>query len=111
MDNSSLKKQEGMEESEEVPGGDSYCVTFSMRLVQWRHQYGWTQEELAIASGLSVRYIGDLERRGRNLTLRTLQKIVETFEVTLDVFWVADHMEVSPKVGAVKTNEVNLDTE
>lgn len=66
----------------------SYREIFSVQVVRWRHQFGWTQEELANNSGLSTRYIGDVERRSRNVTIQSMEKLVAPFGVGLEAFWV-----------------------
>lgn len=38
---------------------------------------GLTQEELAEKAGLQYKYIGGVERGERNVSLRTLEKIIE----------------------------------
>ena len=46
-----------------------------------RKERGWTQEELAVRSGLSQQYLSDLERGRRNPTVVTLYEISQALEV------------------------------
>lgn len=51
------------------------------KISQWRYYKGWTQEMLAAQSGLSTRYIGDVERRSRGMTIRTLDWFLRAYDV------------------------------
>jgi transcriptional regulator with XRE-family HTH domain len=47
-----------------------------------RKAKGFTQEELAEKAGLQYSYIGGVERGERNVSLETLEKIIEGLDVT-----------------------------
>ena len=51
------------------------------RIKGLRKARGWTQEQLAEAACLHYSYIGGVERGDRNISLETLEKIVEAFGV------------------------------
>jgi len=51
------------------------------QLVRMRRRKGLTQEQVAHEAGLSRSYVGDIERRKRNITLKTLEKLAAALEV------------------------------
>ncbi|WP_063565797.1 helix-turn-helix transcriptional regulator [Paenibacillus sp. O199] len=51
------------------------------RMRELRKAKGWTQEQLAEAAGLHYSYIGGVERGDRNISLETLEKIINGFQV------------------------------
>ncbi|HBU83666.1 MULTISPECIES: helix-turn-helix domain-containing protein [Paenibacillus] len=51
------------------------------RIRELRKAKGWTQEQLAEAAGLHYSYIGGVERGDRNISLETLEKIINGFQV------------------------------
>jgi len=51
------------------------------RIRELRKAKGWTQEQLAEAAGLHYSYIGGVERGDRNISLETLEKIINAFKV------------------------------
>jgi transcriptional regulator with XRE-family HTH domain len=53
----------------------------AIRVRQVRTAKGWTQEELADRVGLSVRYIGMLERGVNSPTVRVLSKLAAALQV------------------------------
>jgi transcriptional regulator with XRE-family HTH domain len=53
----------------------------ALRLRQVRNEHNWTQEELADRVGLSVRYIGQIERRRASPTVNVLGRIADTFGI------------------------------
>lgn len=56
-------------------------VLFGKRLATLRRARGWTQEDLAAESGISQRYISDVERGLRNIALRNICRLAEALEV------------------------------
>lgn len=56
-------------------------VLFGRRLAALRHARGWSQEELADASGISPRYIGDVERGARNIALINICRLAKALGV------------------------------
>ena len=57
------------------------------RLREYRVQRGYTQEMLAEKSGLHNTYIGQVERAEKNITLASLEKILNALEINFsDLF-------------------------
>lgn len=50
-------------------------------IVELRKQCGWSQEQLALKSGLSQSYLSGIENGKRNLTLRVILRLAHTLEV------------------------------
>ena len=62
------------------------------RIKGLRAEKGLSQEELAFLSGVHRAYIASLEMGKRNISLRTLEKIVNAFNMTMhDFFEFGDH--------------------
>lgn len=55
---------------------------FGLHLVQLRKAHGWSQEKLALESGLARSYVGGIERGQRNLALINICILAETLGVT-----------------------------
>jgi transcriptional regulator with XRE-family HTH domain len=53
----------------------------AVRLRQIRHERAWTQEELADRVGLSVRYIGQIERCQASPTVSVLGRLADALHV------------------------------
>lgn len=56
-------------------------VLFGKRLTQLRKVRGWSQERLALESGLARGYLGGVERGQRNIALINICRLAETLEV------------------------------
>jgi transcriptional regulator with XRE-family HTH domain len=56
-------------------------ILFGRRLAQLRRQKGWSQEKLALESGIARSYLGGVERGQRNIALINICKLAETLEV------------------------------
>lgn len=54
---------------------------FGQHLIELRRAKGWSQERLALESGLARSYIGGIERGQRNLALINICVLAETLEV------------------------------
>lgn len=54
---------------------------FGQHLVQLRKKRGWSQEKLALESGLARSYIGGIERGQRNLALQNICILAHTLGV------------------------------
>jgi transcriptional regulator with XRE-family HTH domain len=52
-----------------------------------RKEQGLTQEQLAEMSGLQTSYIGGIERGERNISLLTLEKIINSLNISPDSFF------------------------
>jgi transcriptional regulator with XRE-family HTH domain len=55
---------------------------FGKHLVELRKVHGWSQERLALESGLARSYVGGIERGQRNLALINICILAETLGVT-----------------------------
>lgn len=62
--------------------GDPRAV-FGKHLAALRRVRGWSQEELASESGLSRRYISDVERGRRNIGLCNLCRLADALSIPL----------------------------
>ena len=71
-----------------------------MTLKEYRHQYGLTQRDLAMRSGVSIRTIQEIENRKRligNITVNTAVRLAKALGVTVEdltgkIFNVEDKM-------------------
>ncbi len=55
----------------------------SQNMIRLRAQLGWSQERLADAAKLHRTYIGAVERKERNPSLRSIQRIANALGVTV----------------------------
>ena len=56
-------------------------VLFGRRLAQVRKLKGWSQEKLALESGIARSYLGGVERGQRNVALLNICKLAQTLEI------------------------------
>ncbi|HEX7643468.1 MAG TPA: helix-turn-helix transcriptional regulator [Burkholderiaceae bacterium] len=56
---------------------------FGRRLAELRKERGWSQEQLALESGLARSYLGGVERGQRNIALLNICKLADTLQVPL----------------------------
>lgn len=56
-------------------------IQFGRRLAHLRKMRGWSQEHLALESGLARSYVGGIERGQRNLSLRNICLLATTLEI------------------------------
>lgn len=56
-------------------------VRFGLKLMEIRKTRGWSQERLALESGLARSYLGGVERGQRNIALLNIFKLAEALEV------------------------------
>jgi len=54
---------------------------FGLRLIEVRKEKGWSQERLALESGLARSYLGGVERGQRNIALLNIFKLAEALGV------------------------------
>ena len=52
-------------------------------IVQLREEQGLSQMDLAVATGYSLRYIGDVERGAKSATLRTMKDLATLLNLHL----------------------------
>jgi DNA-binding Xre family transcriptional regulator len=55
---------------------------FGQHLIKLRKQRGWSQEKLALESGLARSYVGGIERGQRNIALKNICMLADALEVT-----------------------------
>lgn len=59
------------------------CMKFGKRLCQLRKEKkSWSQERLALESGLARSYVSGVERGVRNISLRNICKLAEILEIS-----------------------------
>lgn len=54
---------------------------FGKRLIELRKEHGWSQEKLALESGLARSYMGEVERGKRNISLINICILADTLGV------------------------------
>lgn len=52
-------------------------------VIYYREKLGLSQMDLAVATGYSLRYVGDIERGAKSATLRTMNDLSTLFNVRL----------------------------
>lgn len=60
---------------------DDPRVLFGRRLAELRRAKGWSQEKLALESGLARSYLGGVERGQRNIALVNICRLAETLGI------------------------------
>lgn len=58
---------------------------FGKKLAQLRKELGWSQEQLALESGLARSYVGGVERGQRNIALLNICRLAETLGISPSV--------------------------
>ena len=53
-------------------------LRFGLKLIEIRKTRGWSQERLALESGLARSYLGGVERGQRNIALLNICRLAET---------------------------------
>ena len=56
---------------------------FGQALLAWRKKRGLSQMDLAVASGYSLRYVGDIERGMKSATMRTMHDLATLLDIRL----------------------------
>ena len=59
----------------------NYKLLFGKRLAQLRKQLGFSQEALALESGIARSYLSGVERGQRNISLVNICRLAETLKV------------------------------
>jgi transcriptional regulator with XRE-family HTH domain len=57
-------------------------VLFGQRLAQVRKAKNWSQERLALESGIARSYLGGVERGQRNIALLNICRLADTLELS-----------------------------
>jgi transcriptional regulator with XRE-family HTH domain len=65
------------------PDPSTFEQAFGNAVLAWRRKRGWSQMDLAVASGYSLRYIGDIERGAKSATMRTMHDLAILLDVKL----------------------------
>jgi len=60
-------------------------IRFGKHLAALRKAQGWSQEDLALESGLARSYLGGVERGQRNISLLNICKLAETLQMSPSV--------------------------
>ena len=71
--------------------------TFGNNCRRIRNKNGFTQEEVAERSGLSLSYISELERGNSNPTLTTMERLAKSFDAELAELLEFKHGHASPQ--------------
>lgn len=56
-------------------------ILFGKRVAHLRKQIGWSQEKLALESGIARSYLGGVERGQRNIALVNICRLAEALSV------------------------------
>jgi transcriptional regulator with XRE-family HTH domain len=56
---------------------------FAKRVRELRDERGWSQDDLAKATGLSTAYIGTIERAEQSIAIDNMEKIADAFKVPI----------------------------
>ena len=65
----------------------SVCSEVGNRIRQYRKRAGWSQETLALNAGLTVSFIGDIERGTKKPTVESLEKLLVALNVSFVEFF------------------------
>ncbi|MDP4200660.1 MAG: helix-turn-helix transcriptional regulator [Bacteroidota bacterium] len=69
----------------------------------YRHKKNYTQEKLAVLSGLHINYISSVERGERNLGIVNLVKIAKALRIPSEYLLIPrSHESIGPAVNAAK---------
>lgn len=63
------------------PDESETLVLFGKRLSSVRKELGWSQERLALDSGIARSYLSGVERGKRNIALLNIVRIAETLNI------------------------------
>lgn len=63
-----------------TPEQQADLQAFGQRLAEIRKERGWSQERLALESGMARSYLGGVERGQRNIAVLNILKLVRTLE-------------------------------
>ena len=75
------------------------------RIRHYRKKRDWTQEMLALSSGINVSFLGDIERGNKKPSIESLEKLLEALDVTFQEFFA---FEADLKIGEEGTALDNL---
>lgn len=64
---------------------------FGRRLAELRKQKGWSQEKLALESGIARSYLGGVERGQRNIALLNIYKLADALKVPAATLFIEEN--------------------
>lgn len=70
-----------MSRATKSPSSNDPRVLFGKRVAYLRKQIGWSQEKLALESGIARSYLGGVERGQRNIALINICKLAEALSM------------------------------
>ncbi len=76
-------------------------LALGRRLRELRRRHGWTQSDLAENAGLSVSYVAEIERGGRNPSLETLMNLAAALNVSAGFLVNGQSVRVPVALGAL----------
>jgi transcriptional regulator with XRE-family HTH domain len=62
---------------------EEILIKFGIRIKELRLKNSWSQDELALRTGFHRTYIGMIERAERNLSLKNIEKLANTFNIDI----------------------------
>lgn len=81
----------------------------SQKVKYFRTQNKMSQEELSEQAGLGLKYINQLENQNVNLTIHSLEKVIDALEMTPEEFFNFDSLEsTSDKTDNLALKRINM---
>ena len=81
----------------------------SKKVKYFRTQNKMSQEELSEQAGLGLKYINQLENQNVNLTIHSLEKVIDALEMTPEEFFNFDNLEsTSDKTDNLALKRINM---
>ncbi len=71
------------------PESFAYHAHLGAMVRQYRNRLGLTQEELAWRADIHRSYVADIERGGRNITLRSVASLAKALQISLGMLFVS----------------------
>lgn len=65
-------------------------IIFGKRIAALRKERGWSQEQLALESGLARSYLGGVERGQRNISLINIYRLADSMALPPGALFQAD---------------------
>lgn len=65
-------------------------IIFGRRVAALRKARGWSQEQLALESGLARSYLGGVERGQRNISLLNIYRLAESMAISPSALFLAE---------------------
>ncbi len=64
-------------------GNEKFFQAMGVVILERRHELGWTQDDLAEASGVNRAFVSNIERGERNPSIDTLLKLAKGLKIRL----------------------------